>query len=111
VITAIASVLGREMPGFGAFANIAGLVLSAGVCGWIALLGYLTSRLHDWPLITGLVLYALDTLLMLFFQDWIGFGFHVFFLWQIWMSYSVIRMWKKADPHQTGGFPQNIGLP
>jgi hypothetical protein len=109
-VSGIALYLGQDVPEIGSIANIVGLVVSAGVCGWIALLGFLTSRQNDWPLITGMALYALDSVLMLAFQDWIGFAFHLFFLWQVWTSYSVIRLWKKTAPPKGDEFPGNIGM-
>jgi len=43
--------------------------------------GYYAAKGHRWAFIIGIVFYALDSVLMLFFQQWIGFFFHLYFLW------------------------------
>ncbi len=43
--------------------------------------GYYAAKGHRWAFIIGMVFYGLDSVLMLFFQQWIGFLFHLYFLW------------------------------
>jgi hypothetical protein len=50
------------------------------VAGLFVALGLLATRGHGWALIVGFVLYILDTLLVLVFEDWMMTGFHVFVL-------------------------------
>ncbi len=109
VVDVFASVFGDEMPEARMVFLAISLVINVGICGLIVLFGYLISRGNDWPLITGMVLYALDAVLMLFFQDWIGAGFHAYFLFLIWSGYSAIRQWKKSRPQGQDSFPRNIG--
>jgi hypothetical protein len=37
-----------------------------------------------------MVLYGLDAVLMLFFKEWIGFAFHLYFLWSIWQGFQAL---------------------
>jgi hypothetical protein len=109
LIDAFAYVFGKNVPDLKlAFMIISGS-LDLLVCGVIALFGFLASRSHNWAIVTGMALYALDAMLMLFFNDWIGFAFHLYFLWRIWMNWQVIRLWKKAEKNALDAFPQNIG--
>jgi hypothetical protein len=44
-----------------------------------------------------MVLYALDGLIFLAVKDWIGVGFHVFFLFGLWGGYRFMRQRRKAE--------------
>ncbi len=110
LVDAIASVIGKNAGDSKLIFTIMALVFDLMACSVIAGLGYFTSKGHMWALLTGVVLYVLDTLLMLFFKVWVGFFFHLFFLWQIWTAYRVLRGWQKLQAqHPVDGFPQNIG--
>lgn len=65
-----------------------------------------------WAFITGMVFYALDALVMLAFQEWIGFGFHLYFLWGIWKGYKAFGTLRSLQPQTTAdtAFPQDIGV-
>ena len=45
------------------------------------LFGVFANKGHRWAFIVGMVLFALDGLIFLLAQDWIGVGFHVFVLY------------------------------
>lgn len=90
-----------------------GLVLSALICGGFALLGFFAGRTHRWAFITGIVLYAFDSVLMLVFQNWIGFIFHLYFLWGLWNGLRAINQLQEFNATRPGlllGFPKNIGI-
>ena len=111
LVDAIGFFVSRDIPQIKSFVFVINLLLDISICGAIALFGYLTTRGVLWPLITGMILYTLDALVALVFKDWIGFGFHAFFLWLIWTNYSVIRAWRKSN--QTPSvpeFPKDIGV-
>lgn len=44
-----------------------------------------------WAYILGLSIYAVDSLLSLVFQDWLGFGFHVWGIYSIWLGYQACK--------------------
>jgi hypothetical protein len=52
--------------------------------------GYFAGKGQRWAFIAGLILYGLDALLMLAFQEWLGFGFHLYFMWGIWTGLSAL---------------------
>ncbi|HEY2980264.1 MAG TPA: hypothetical protein VGJ22_03710, partial [Anaerolineales bacterium] len=64
VVDAIAFMLGRDIVGIKTAASVVGLLVNAGICGLIVVFGYLTSKRKDWPLITGMILYSVDAVLM-----------------------------------------------
>jgi len=88
---------------------VVGLIFDLAVCVTIAIFGYFTSKGRMWAFTLGMILYALDTLLILLFKDWIGFAFHLFFLWQLWTTHSILRSWIKLKSQASDTFPQNIG--
>ena len=109
LLGAIASLLAQEFPASRPVFLIIGLIMSAGMCGLFALIGFAASRQTTWPIVLGMVLYGLDALLVLAFPDWLGFAFHLFFLWQIWAAHKVIRQLQAANPAKADSFPSSIG--
>jgi hypothetical protein len=66
-----------------------------------AAFGYFAGKGHRWAFITGMVLYGLDAVLMLTFQDWLAFGFHLFFLYGIWQGFAALgklKAFEAANP-------------
>lgn len=65
------------------------------------LFGYFAGKGKRWAFITGLVFYGLDALLMLAFAEWIGFAFHLYFMWGIWQGMSALgklKAFESANP-------------
>ncbi|MFZ5878195.1 MAG: hypothetical protein ACOY0R_02380 [Chloroflexota bacterium] len=110
LIDALAGVFAQEIPEFGTIFLGVGLFLDFGILAMIALLGYLATRGYVWPVITGMVLYGLDALLVGLFKDFMGLIFHLFFLWQIWTALRALRYWRNLGQKPTD-VPQNIGTP
>jgi hypothetical protein len=81
------------------------------IAGVYVFFGYMASRGKRWAFIVGMVLYALDALLMLAFQEWLGLLFHLFFLWGMFSGFRALNQLQKYTVHktQTSDFPQNIG--
>lgn len=61
------------------------------------LFGYFAVKGHRWAFITGMVFYGLDALLMLFLQQWLGFGFHLYFMWGIWAGFQALGKIKALE--------------
>ena len=59
--------------------------------------GYFAGKGHRWAFIVGMVLYGLDALLMLSFQEWIGFGFHLYLMWGIWQGFQALGKLKAIE--------------
>lgn len=68
-------------------AKAAALVLALFFSGLVLLFGWLTGRGNKVLFILGIVLYILDGLLCLAFQDWFSVGFHA------WISFRLFQAW------------------
>jgi hypothetical protein len=113
-VDALASVFSEEFPDNAVIFKVIGLVLSILVSGVIAIFGYFGGKAHRWAFIVGMVLYALDSLLMILIQDWIGFFFHLYFLYGLWNGLQALNQLQKITAAQPGAvldFPKNIGAP
>jgi len=68
-------------------------------------LGYFAAKGKRWAFITGMVLYGLDALIMLAFQDWLGFGFHLYFMWGIWNGLRALGRFEALQPKTSAAVP------
>jgi hypothetical protein len=59
---------------------IAGIVLNVGVALVFALYGVLSRQRVRWVFLAGMLLYALDSLIFLFYAEWWALAFHLFCL-------------------------------
>ena len=89
--------------------KVVGLVLSILLSGVFALFGFFAARAQRWAFITGMILYGLDALLLLLFKDWIGFLFHLYFMWGLWNGLGALNQLQKLTA-QMPGFPSDIGI-
>lgn len=87
--TLVADVVFRDMKII-AFA-IDALALLA-ICG----LGFFSRRGHFWAFVTGIVLYSLDALIYVAFQDWMSVGFHGLALFYLIRGAKQLRTALKA---------------
>jgi len=111
-VDAVAQFAGQDVPQAKTIITIVAILIDLVAVGIFALLGYFARKGRRWAFITGLVLYALDTLLMLLFQDWLGLGFHVFFLVGLFGGLRALNELQKISmPKSVPDFPQNIGVP
>ncbi|CAG1002624.1 hypothetical protein ANAEL_03085 [Anaerolineales bacterium] len=78
-----------------------GAVLDIMIFGVVALFGFFIRKQISWLIVLGAVLYLLDGILFLLFQDWIGAGFHAYFLYRIWVSWRPISKLSKTDDTQS----------
>jgi hypothetical protein len=90
-ITQIFDALGQEMESAG---KIVALVLDLIAAGVFILLGVFANKGHMWAFVTGMVLFALDGLIFLLVQDWIGVAFHVFVLYCLFRGARACRQLK-----------------
>lgn len=93
--------------------KIIGLVVSAVVAAVFALFGIFANRGMKWAFIVGMIFYAIDTLLMLAFQEWMGLLFHIFFLFGLFGGLSALNKLQKLAPPKPSNpsdFPQDIGV-
>ena len=87
IVTGISEQLGQE---FG-WVRVVGVVVNIGLAGLFALIGYVGQKRVRWPVIVGMVLYLLDGLLVLVFQDYLGAAFHLWALYGIWTGLKAMQ--------------------
>ena len=73
------------------FAKILSIALDLGVMAFFIGLGRYARKRHTWAYVLGLALYTLDALILLPFQAWLGFAFHLWALFGIWGGYQACR--------------------
>jgi hypothetical protein len=88
-----------------------GFIISLVISSVFVFFGIFAAKGHKWAFITGLVLYCLDAILMLVFKDFLGFGFHLFFLWLLYGGLRALNQIEKSVPQtiHDPSFPNNIG--
>src|SRR5215831_12806117 len=62
--------LTRSLGSSWAVFRVIGLVIDLCIAGAFVLLGYFVRKRIRWPIMTGLILYSIDGLITLSFQDW-----------------------------------------
>jgi len=87
-ITQIFDAIGQQ---FGTAGKAVVLVLDLIVAGVFVLFGVLSHKRHTWAFVLGMVLYALDGLIFLIAQDWLGLGFHAFVLFCLFRGVKACR--------------------
>jgi hypothetical protein len=88
VIDAFARGLAAEL---GDATKIVGLVLDVLVAGVFVLFGWLALKRHLWSFVVGMILFMLDALILLGFQIWISFAFHLLVVFWIFRGYQAGR--------------------
>ena len=102
--------LSQSLPDAALIVKIVGLVLSVMIAGVFALFGYFASQGKRWAFLVGMVLYALDGLIMLAFADWIGVLFHAYFLLGLFGGWRALGELQQKSSQNQMAFPQDIGV-
>lgn len=92
-ITQIIDGMGQGSDGAGKFIALAMDLVAAGT---LIAFGMLGNRGHTWAFIVGMALFAMDGVIFLLAQDWIGVAFHGFVLWGLFRGFSACRALKSA---------------
>jgi len=77
------------------------LIPSLIIASLFGLIGYHANKFSKTAFITGLVIYGLDALLFLLFQDYLSFAFHLFALIMIFNGYRNIKHVQTAQEPET----------
>ena len=72
------------------------LVLDLVAAGIFVLFGVFAHKRHAWAFIVGMLLFALDGLVMLLFQDWVGMALHGVVLFFLFRGFQACRQLKSA---------------
>jgi len=67
------------------------LVLDLLAAGVLVLFGIFSNKGHSWAFIVGMVLLALDGVILLLAQDWLGVGFHAFVVFCLFRGLMACR--------------------
>ena len=67
------------------------LILDVLAAGIFVFFGVFANKRHSWAFIVGMILFALDGLLVLIRQDWLGLAFHVFALFCLFRGLQACR--------------------
>jgi len=87
-VTSLISEFGRR---FGTAGQGVALVLDLLAAGVLVLFGFFANKGHSWAFVVGVVLFALDGVIFLLAQDWLGVGFHAFVLFCIIRGFIACR--------------------
>jgi len=87
----ITQVLDKAGNQFGGAAKFVALGLNLVVAGIFVLFGVFAHKRHLWAFITGMVLFALDSLLLLLVMDVIGLALHAFVLFCLFRGLQACR--------------------
>lgn len=90
-VTQLIDAVAHQLQDVGSAAVVVAAVLDLLAAAVFIALGLFTRRLLFWPFVVGMVLYALDGLLLFSFGDLLGTGFHVFVLLQLFSGAKAVR--------------------
>lgn len=65
--------------------------------------------MYRWAVVSGIILYVLDGLLFVVFQEWLPLAFHLFVLFNLWKGLKAMGQLKKLE--QTGKIETPIAGP
>ena len=74
--------------------------------------GYYAVKGNRWAFIIGMVFYGLDSVLMLVFREWIGFLFHLYFLWGAFRGVQALSKLERVlapQAEEEKAFFRNVG--
>lgn len=74
-----------------------GYVIDLFIAGFFVLMGMLAKKRRRWAIITGMVLYALDAILLILFKDFLGLIFHGLALFGIWGGLKALRSLEELE--------------
>lgn len=100
----VSQAIGYIIAEFGTAAQAVGLIIGLMGPAFFALFGVWARKGHNWAFITGMILYALDGLLLLALSEYVGAGFHAFALYCIFTGFRANRKLRRL-PAETAETP------
>lgn len=95
LIDAIASNLAIEAGRSGAILRVAGLGVDVFLIGMLVFFGVFARKRHLWAFVIGMLVYALDGILLLLIGEFVGVALHVLFLFLIFRGTQALRQLEK----------------
>lgn len=87
------------------FIRIVGYAFDLALIVAFVLFGIFGRKRVRWVIITGMVLYGLDTILVLAFGDWFSTLFHLLALWGLWTGYRAMKKITAMETTLPAGIP------
>jgi len=98
LIDAFASVMMEgEISSMVSFFTVLNIILDLAVIVLFVVFGIFARKAHRWAFIVGMVLYVLDTLILVWAVDWFSILFHAWALFGLFTGYRAISAIKKLD--------------
>lgn len=108
IVDGVSQLVAEELTGNAAtLLRIAAFVVNLLIAGMFALFGYFASKQKKWAFLVGMILYLADGVLSLIFEDWLGFGFHIFLLIGLFAGYRALLKTSAQDQNMTIINPQS----
>jgi hypothetical protein len=101
IIDVFMSALARDLGSGWSILRYIGIAIDLGIAAVFVLLGLMGRKRHRWPIIIGMVLYAIDGVILLLFKIYLGAAFHAWALYGIWTSLAPIKELDTLE--KTGG--------
>ena len=100
-------ILGTEIsPDLGLFFQIVGLVINLVLLGALVFFGFKARDQKKWAFITGLVLYGLDVLILIWANDIFSILFHALALFGLFQGYRAAGKLNDMDRANPTGFQE-----
>ena len=97
--------------GLGQMGIVVALCIDVVIAGVFAGFGVLSRKRQAWACVVGMVLYGLDGLLFLLFQDWLSLGFHAFALYGIFKGLQAMNELRRMEQAAMPVYPGHMGGP
>lgn len=112
LIDVLAVMISEEVPSnLAAFVRFIGYGLDLALIVAFILFGIFGRKRVRWVIITGMVLYALDAILVLAFGIWFSLAFHLLALWGLWTGLRAIKQLADLDASIPAKIPSVIQEP
>jgi hypothetical protein len=111
VVDGFSVALAADLTQYAIIIKAVGVLINLFIAGIFVLFGVFAAKGRKWAFVTGMVLYGLDALLLIAFQDVAGFIFHGLFLFFLLSGLLALNKLRKAIPQTVSdpSFPKNIG--
>ncbi len=109
IVDGIMTALNQELGHGWDVLRIIGFVIDVVIAGFFVLLGWLGRKRYFWPMIIGMVIYAIDGIVLLLFQDYLGAGFHAWALFSVGSSLSAFKELKNLEESGMTETIKNLG--
>jgi hypothetical protein len=91
-ITQIIDEFASQMTGSG---KMIALALNVAAAGIFVLFGFFAHKGHTWAFIVGMVLFALDGIILVLASAWLGVAFHAYVLFRLFQGFTACRELKE----------------